>query len=528
MLPDTQVKPGVPTAHLSWIGNYIVDRWAGQENVKVVHLGDHWDMPSLSSYDKGKRSMEGRRVLADIAAGNEGFAVLNEPFESYNAKQRAAKHATWNPEKHLLRGNHEHRIQRAIEDDAQVEGCCPTTCCSRLAGRFTTSWRSSTSTAWYSHFFQAAGTGRPLGGTAMNRLVKLGNSFTQGHQQTYDPCCPLPARRSPAARPRRRCVLPAHRGLPGLPGQRALARHRRQSIRSRRRLRPHGGLAGLPVPSLRGQAAGRLDEGAGPPRGARSDGRCGERPRPPRLVPPAPRVDHEDILDHAAREHPDLLECPCRPSSSRTCSPASRPTPTSSTTTATSSSWTRPRQVRRDRGTRHPDRRRAAHDESDTCICGPSSEPVTRDDGSVGWVVVHHSLDAREQKGGPAPMSPPTRCPSSRRCVMTNLDLDAIEARANAATDGPWLGYDERSDLREENPDVNPMWVVAHMEPDGVNWVRDIADIGGGEQDEADAEFIAHARTDVPALVAAPRGPRQGRSLGGGLPVRPGLPRLPR
>ena len=88
---------------------------------------------------------------------------------------------------------------------------------------------------------------------------------------------------------------------------------------------------------------------------------------------------------------------------------------------------------------------------------------------------------------------------------MTNLDLDAIEARANAATDGPWLGYDERSDLREENPDVNPMWVVAHMEPDGVNWVRDIADIGGGEQDEADAEFIAHARTDVPALVAALR-----------------------
>lgn len=88
---------------------------------------------------------------------------------------------------------------------------------------------------------------------------------------------------------------------------------------------------------------------------------------------------------------------------------------------------------------------------------------------------------------------------------MTDLDLDAIEARANAATDGPWLGYDERSDLREENPDVTPMWVVAQMEPDGVNWVRDIADIGGGEQDEADAEFIAHARTDLPALVAALR-----------------------
>lgn len=88
---------------------------------------------------------------------------------------------------------------------------------------------------------------------------------------------------------------------------------------------------------------------------------------------------------------------------------------------------------------------------------------------------------------------------------MADLDLDSIEARANAATEGPWLAHDERSDLREENPDVNPMWVVAHMEPNGVIWVRDIADIGGGEQDETDAEFIAHARTDVPALVAALR-----------------------
>lgn len=38
-----------------------------------------------------------------------------------------------------------------------------------------------------------------------------------------------------------------------------------------------------------------------------------------------------------------------------------------------------------------------AHDESDGCACGPTNEPVTRDDGSVGWVVVHHSLDGRER-----------------------------------------------------------------------------------------------------------------------------------
>jgi hypothetical protein len=37
------------------------------------------------------------------------------------------------------------------------------------------------------------------------------------------------------------------------------------------------------------------------------------------------------------------------------------------------------------------------HDDiGDECVCGPTSEPVKRDDGSVGWVVTHHSLDGRE------------------------------------------------------------------------------------------------------------------------------------
>lgn len=35
-------------------------------------------------------------------------------------------------------------------------------------------------------------------------------------------------------------------------------------------------------------------------------------------------------------------------------------------------------------------------DVGDDCPCGPTTEPVKRDDGSVGWVVVHHSLDGRE------------------------------------------------------------------------------------------------------------------------------------
>lgn len=34
---------------------------------------------------------------------------------------------------------------------------------------------------------------------------------------------------------------------------------------------------------------------------------------------------------------------------------------------------------------------------TDDCPCGPRAEPVTREDGSVGWVIVHHALDGRER-----------------------------------------------------------------------------------------------------------------------------------
>lgn len=30
------------------------------------------------------------------------------------------------------------------------------------------------------------------------------------------------------------------------------------------------------------------------------------------------------------------------------------------------------------------------------CVCGPEETPVKRDDGSIGWLVTHHSLDGRE------------------------------------------------------------------------------------------------------------------------------------
>jgi hypothetical protein len=62
VLPDGQVKPGVPLEHWGYAGEYVAEK---KPDV-VVNLGDMADMPSLSSYDEGKKSYEGRTYQADV------------------------------------------------------------------------------------------------------------------------------------------------------------------------------------------------------------------------------------------------------------------------------------------------------------------------------------------------------------------------------------------------------------------------------------------------------------------------------
>ena len=33
---------------------------------------------------------------------------------------------------------------------------------------------------------------------------------------------------------------------------------------------------------------------------------------------------------------------------------------------------------------------------TDDCVCGPTDQPVKQEDGSVRWLVVHHSADGSE------------------------------------------------------------------------------------------------------------------------------------
>lgn len=180
VIPDTQVKPGVPTQHLAWIGEYIADK---RPDV-IVHLGDHWDMESLSTYDRGKKGFEGRRYSKCIEAGNAGMEELSYPIRRAVRLSRLTL-SPWDPEQLLLRGNHENRAVRAVEEDPKLEGTITDEDFEApdwyVAPFLDIVWRDGIR---YSHYFYHPNTGRPYSGESMDaRLKTIGYSFTMGHQQ---------------------------------------------------------------------------------------------------------------------------------------------------------------------------------------------------------------------------------------------------------------------------------------------------------------------------------------------------------
>lgn len=107
------------------------------------------------------------------------------------------------------------------------------------------------------------------------------------------------------------------------------------------------------------------------------------------------------------------------------------------------------------------------------------------------------------QPAGEAPAAAGPHPDTPDRAGGAELDLDAIEARAEGAAPGPWMVIDPN-----EGTGVPPGWQVvndAFLNPPGDDedhaWVAVELHTG----DQADAEFIAHAREDIPALAAEVR-----------------------
>lgn len=176
IIPDCQVTPNSPKEHLNWIGKYIAEK---RPDV-IINLGDFADMESLSSYDKGKMSFEGRSYLKDIEAAKNAMDIMTKPFRNING---------YNPEMHLVCGNHEYRIERVVEEDRRLEG---TLSIDDLEYE-SFGWKvhpfleiAVLDGVHYSHYFCNQLSGKPIGGESiLTRLKNIGFSFVMGHQQIY-------------------------------------------------------------------------------------------------------------------------------------------------------------------------------------------------------------------------------------------------------------------------------------------------------------------------------------------------------
>jgi len=184
VIPDCQVKPGVDVTYLSYAGRYLVEK---KPDVWVC-IGDFADMRSLSSYDVGKKSFEGRRYTNDIAAAKNGMETLLKPLWDYNARARRNKEKQYLPRLVLTLGNHEDRIDRAVNNDSKLEGLIKM----EDLGYEKYGWEVYPyldpvviDGICYSHFFASGVLGRPIVSARM-LLTKKHMSCVAGHQQGRD------------------------------------------------------------------------------------------------------------------------------------------------------------------------------------------------------------------------------------------------------------------------------------------------------------------------------------------------------
>lgn len=175
VIPDVQAKPGVPLDHLEWAGRYIADK---KPDV-IICIGDFADMPSLSSYDKGKRSAENKRYKKDIEAAHYAMELLMTPI---------VNEPGYKPRLVMTLGNHEERIVRFGDDNPAMHGVAS------LDDLGFEAW------GWevypflevveidgiqYSHYFTTGVKGNPAGTAASLLKIRQG-SCTMGHSQIYD------------------------------------------------------------------------------------------------------------------------------------------------------------------------------------------------------------------------------------------------------------------------------------------------------------------------------------------------------
>jgi predicted phosphodiesterase len=187
IIPDAHAEPGVDNGRFTALGKLI----ANERPDVIVCLGDWASMDSLSSYDKGKKSFEGRRYRKDIAAANDALDRVEAGIAALNKQLAKEKKKQYKPRKVLVWGNHEERIDRAVNACAELEGTM-----SKDDIKFKEhGWETyeymdvvAVDGVYYSHCMSTGISGKPISGEnpAATLLKKHYVSCVVGHSHIYD------------------------------------------------------------------------------------------------------------------------------------------------------------------------------------------------------------------------------------------------------------------------------------------------------------------------------------------------------
>lgn len=184
VIPDQHAHPDYGNERADWLARLIIDI---KPDV-VVNIGDAADMPSLSSYDKGKRSFHGKSYAKDIQAHQEFQDRLWAPVKARKKRM---------PYSVIFEGNHEHRVEKALDLSPELEGTIGFKDY-LFNDYYDQVIRYSGSTPGvveidnieYAHYFISGTMGRPAGGIhpAYTLISKRHKSSTCGHLHTADFC----------------------------------------------------------------------------------------------------------------------------------------------------------------------------------------------------------------------------------------------------------------------------------------------------------------------------------------------------
>lgn len=109
IVPDQHAVPYFNNNRADWLGQFLKDI---KPDV-VVNMGDAADMESLSSYDKGKRSFQGKSYKKDIDSHLDFQDRMWSPLKKTKKKM---------PYRYIFEGNHENRIERALDLSPELVG----------------------------------------------------------------------------------------------------------------------------------------------------------------------------------------------------------------------------------------------------------------------------------------------------------------------------------------------------------------------------------------------------------------------